>query len=56
MALVNASEPSVIQSERKRIHAEEKEKKIIREKIQTKLCWMGGCLLSDDADGHSNSG
>lgn len=56
MALVNASEPSVIQSERKRIHAEEKEEKIIREKIQTKLCWMGGCLLSDDADGHSNSG
>lgn len=35
MALVNASEPSVIQSERKRIHAEEKEEKIIREKIQT---------------------
>ena len=35
---------------------EEKEEKIIREKIQTKLCWMGGCLLSDDADGHSDSG
>lgn len=46
MALVNASEPSVIQSERKRIHAEEKEEKIIREKIQTKLCWMAvACCL-----------
>ena len=31
MALVNASEPSDIQSERKRIHAEEKEEKIKKE-------------------------
>ena len=33
MALVNASEPSVIQSERKRIHAEEKEEKIMKKKM-----------------------
>ena len=56
MALVNASEPSDIQLERKRIHAEEKEEKIIREKIRNNLCGMGSFYLPDDVVFCADSG